>query len=147
LQITYKQILGYTYKALFSPARFKYYTITTSFSPPVLGHCPYQQSTRWQCCSGKEVCDDVQSDNSERVGSNCYMDWSWWKARWYQDYYCGTCTDLWTWDQPIPGSPLPAVIRGRIVHLQGCNQHPKTEHMPPSISLQTTDSDKCVSYI
>jgi len=64
LQITYKQILGYTYKALFSPARFKYYTITTSFSPSVLGHCPYQQYTRWQCCSGKDVCDDVQSDNS-----------------------------------------------------------------------------------
>ena len=84
--------------------------------------------------------------DSERVGSKCYMDWSWWKARWCPKYYCGTFTDLWECDQPIPDTALPAVIRGRKLHLQGCNQWPNTGHMHSKISFQTTDSDKYVSY-
>ena len=74
------------------------------------------------------------------------MDWSWWGAHWYQEYYCGTCTDLWLWNPPIPDSALPAVTRGRLVLPHSCNQHPKTGNMSPNISLQTTDSDKYVSY-
>jgi len=119
------------------------------YSPPVLGHSPDQYSTRWQCCRGKGVCDDMYSDSGERVDSTseCHLDWSRRKPHWCGEYHCGTCTDLWPCNQPVTDTILPAVTRGREVFLQSSYQCTTTWAASNKISIQTTGCDKYVSCI
>jgi len=116
------------------------------YSPPVLGHSPDQYSTRWQCCRGNGICDDMYSDSSERVdgGSECHLDWSTWKSHWCREYHCGTCTHSWPCDQPITNTTSPTVTRGRAVLLQRSHQCPGIWDAPTKICIQTT---RCYKYI
>ena len=114
------------------------------FSPRVLGHSPDQLSTRWLCCSGKGVCDDLHRNSSERTdsGSKDSLDWSRWKSHWCREYHCGTNKHLWPCEQSVPDTALPTVTGGRAILLQGHCHHPSNWDLPLNICIQGTSCDR-----
>ena len=125
------------------------YLCISFWSSSSLGHSPDQHSTRWQCYSGKRVCDDMHSNSGGRTdsGSKSCMDWSGGKPHRCGEHYHGSCTDLRQYDYQFPDPAFPAVTPWRVVLLHCSGQHPWAWSTTTEISAQTSGCDKYITTI